>query len=82
MRLTDSRIERNARAGVSSFGANASLGSCALDCNALHLDEELLDGASASFVDLTGNVCGCEGAVVACQAQSSNLAPPNGLLSE
>lgn len=77
-------IEDSARAGISSFGSKVTLTNVKFECNSIELDQE--DGSffgcpdhPASFDDGGGNVCGCDGATVACQPKSSNLAPPDDL---
>ena len=77
-------IEDSARVGVSSFGSNVSLTNVKLECNSIELDQE--DGSfsgcpnhPASFDDGGGNVCGCDGATVARQVKSSDLASPSEL---
>lgn len=74
--VTASRIEGNARAGVSAFGATAAVGTTQLECNAFHLDKETFEASAPAFEDRGGNVCRCQGAEIACQVSSSNLAPP------
>jgi hypothetical protein len=74
--VAGSRIESSARTGVASFGGSVSLGASLLECNAIPLDEETLDGSSSTFTDTGGNQCGCAGALSVCQILSSGLAPP------
>lgn len=76
-----SGIEDSARAGVTTIGSNVSLTSVKFECNLIDLDAE--DGGPSgcpnhpsSFDDAGGNVCGCDGANVACQVKSLNLEPP------
>ena len=75
-----SGIEDSARAGVTTIGSNVSLTSVKFECNLIDLDAE--DGGPSgcpnhpsSFDDAGGNVCGCDGANVACQVKSLNLDP-------
>jgi hypothetical protein len=77
-------IEDSARAGVTTIGSNVSLTSVKFECNLIDLDAE--DGGPSgcpnhpsSFDDAGGNVCGCDGANVACQVKSLNLEPPEPL---
>jgi hypothetical protein len=75
-------IEDSARAGVTTIGSNVSLTNVKFECNSIDLDAE--DGGlsgcpnhPSSFDDKGGNVCGCDGANVACQVKSLNLDPPD-----
>jgi hypothetical protein len=77
-------IEDSARAGVTTIGSNISLTNVKFECNLIDLDAE--DGGlsgcpnhPSSFDDKGGNVCGCDGANVACQVKSLNLDPPDPL---
>jgi parallel beta helix pectate lyase-like protein len=74
-------IAYNARVGVSFFGSNVSLTNVKLECNTIDLEKE--DGSFSgcpnhptSIDDAGGNVCGCDGATVACQTKSFDVAPP------
>lgn len=71
-------IERNVRAGVSGFGASVTLGATLIECNAIDLDSETLNGVATSLVDAGGNVCGCPAAGT-CKSVTANLAPPDSL---
>jgi hypothetical protein len=75
-------IEDSARAGVTTIGSNVSLTNVKFECNLIDLDAE--DGGLSgcpnhpgSLDDEGGNVCGCDGANVACQVKSLNLDPPD-----
>ena len=75
-------IEDSARAGVTTIGSNVSLTNVKFECNLIDLDAE--DGGlsgcpnhPSSFDDKGGNLCGCDGANVACQVKSLNLDPPD-----
>jgi Right handed beta helix region len=77
-------IEDSARAGVTTIGSNLSLTNVKFECNLIDLDAE--DGSltgcpnhPGSFDDKGGNVCGCDGANIACQVKSLNLDPPDPL---
>jgi len=74
--IEGSSVARSKRAGVSSFGGTIALGSSVLECNRFHLDAESSGPALAKFEDRGGNVCGCGGTEVDCQAVTSNLEPP------
>ncbi len=74
--LSGSRLSSAARAGVGVFGSEATLGTTALECNAIHLDAETYDLSEPTLVDLGGNVCGCDGTTVVCKVLSSALEPP------
>jgi hypothetical protein len=77
--LVDSRIESSARAGIASFGASVEVSSSRLECNAIDLDAEPLDGVPASFLDSGDVSCGCEGQERTCSVTSASLAPPEPL---
>jgi hypothetical protein len=74
--ISDSRIADSGRAGVANFGGLATLRNVALECNAIHLDGEVLFGFEHQLEDLGGNACGCAGESVPCTLLSSHLAPP------
>jgi hypothetical protein len=75
-------IEDSARVGITTIGSNVYLTNVKFECNYLNLDAE--DGSFSgcpnhppSFDDKGGNVCGCDGATIACQVSSLNLDPPD-----
>lgn len=77
-------IEESARVGVTTIGSHVSLTNVKFECNLLDLDAE--DGTLSgcpnqppSFDDKGGNVCGCDGATIACQVKSLNIDPPDPL---
>jgi hypothetical protein len=77
-------IEDSARVGVTTIGSHVSLTNVKFECNLLDLDAE--DGTLSgcpnqppSFDDKGGNVCGCDGATIACQVKSLNIDPPDPL---
>ncbi|MBW2458524.1 MAG: right-handed parallel beta-helix repeat-containing protein [Deltaproteobacteria bacterium] len=78
--LIDSRIENAARAGILAFGATVSVGSTVLDCNPIHLDGEVYQGADFTFEDRGANRCGCGDAQATCHVVSSNLTAPEPLV--
>jgi hypothetical protein len=65
-----------ARAGLGLFGAEVQLGTTAFVCNPIHINTEFCGGTEPGLIDLGGNACGCDGAVVDCKALSSQLEPP------
>src|SRR5262249_37305079 len=72
-----SRVARSARAGLSNFSAHVELGNSVLECNAVDIDGETLDGQPPfEFADDTGNICPCADDAEGCLVQSENLAPP------
>jgi hypothetical protein len=73
--VTGSRVERNARAGTAAFRAHAEVGTSIYECNAFDLDSE----GDATFIDLGGNTCGCNGETAPCAIRSSGLEPPEPL---
>jgi hypothetical protein len=75
-------IEDSSRAGLTTIGAHVSLTNVKFECNSINLDAE--DGGFSgcpnqppSIEDNGGNVCGCDGATIACQVYSLNLTPPD-----
>ena len=79
VQIDGARIERVSRAAVSSFGALVRLHDTTLECNPIDLDAETRGGNTPSFENLGGNACGCDGATIACVAQSASLSPPEAL---
>lgn len=77
--IRNTRIAAAARAGVASFSADVVIESSTLECNAIHLDAEHFGVIDAQFRNNGGNVCGCDGMSVPCQALSSGLTPPKGI---
>ena len=77
--ITSARIESSTRCGVGSFGSTVRIGGVALECNAIHLDGEVYDGAMFDFDEGQGELtCGCGGEREdKCKVQSSTLAPPS-----
>ena len=70
------RVESSARAGVAAFGSTVRLDHAELECNTIQLDAEPIGQRPASFADLGGNVCGCQGEHTECQAVTTSLEPP------
>ncbi len=77
--VRNSRLEAAARAGISSFGAQVSLQSSMLLCHPIALNGETFHGFTASFEDLGGNQCTCQGSDPTCKVLSSSIAPPTPL---
>jgi len=80
--LTIARTIVETYGGDIRIGSNVSLTNVKFECNSIDLDAE--DGGlsgcpnhPSSFDDKGGNVCGCDGANVACQVKSLNLDPPD-----
>lgn len=75
-------IEDSARVGLTTIGSNVSLTNVKFECNYINLDAEDggfsgCSGQPPSIYDNGGNVCGCDGATIACQVSSLNLTPPD-----
>ena len=75
-------IEDSARVGLTTIGSNVSLTNVKFECNYINLDAEDggfsgCSGHPPSIYDNGGNVCGCDGATIACQVISLNLTPPD-----
>ncbi|RLB47207.1 MAG: hypothetical protein DRI90_26585, partial [Deltaproteobacteria bacterium] len=76
--VTRATIEGVPRAGVSNFAANVSISGSLLDCNAIDLDGEPIDGIDFVFDDLGGNDCGCGDERGACKVLTTDIGPPLG----
>jgi len=76
LELAHATVEGSTRAGLATFGADVSLGSTILECNAIALDGEVVQGTEFSLENTGSNVCGCSGAVDECHGLSSSLDPP------
>jgi hypothetical protein len=77
--ISSARVESSARCGVGSFGATVRIGGVAFECNAIHIDGELYEGAPFDFEEGDGELtCGC-GSVQEdnCKVQSSSIEPPS-----
>jgi Right handed beta helix region len=69
-------IEDSARAGISNFGSHISVFNLKIECSALDIDIENLNGCDpADFFDGGGLVCGCPDANGSCLGVSSQLTP-------
>ena len=75
LEIARATVRGSARAGIASFGADIFVGESLLDCNAIQLDGESVEGADYSFEDGGGNVCRC-GSEEICKVLSSGLEPP------
>jgi len=76
--VTRATIEGVPRAGVSNFAANVSISGSWLDCNAIDLDGEPIDGIDFVFDDLGGNDCGCGDERSECKVLTTDIGPPLG----
>lgn len=77
LELTRGTVRGNARAGIGSFGASVAVGESLLDCNAIQLDGEEIQGEAFQFEDRGGNVCLCGDMSEQCQVLTSGLRPPS-----
>ena len=78
-RVESSWIEQSARAGVGCFGADVQMIGSRLECNAIDLDGEPLDGTPYEIIDLGQNLCGCGGVEQTCVVKTTSLTPPEPL---
>jgi len=75
--LTQSRVAAATCAGIANFGSDVTLGTALLECSPIQLNAETYDGVAATFVDSSGNDCGCESERATCKAISAGLTPPD-----
>ena len=80
IRVESAWIEQSARAGISCFGANIEVTATRLECNAIHLDGEVLFDTPFQIVDHGQNRCGCGGVEEPCTVKTTSLEPPEPLL--
>jgi hypothetical protein len=74
--LTRATIESVPRAGISNFGATVSLRDTLLECNAIQLDGEPIEGNPFHFSDEGNNDCGCADSREPCKVLTTNIQPP------
>jgi hypothetical protein len=75
--IIDSLIDRSHRAGLANFGAALALADSLLDCSAIDIASEPLDGTQPQFDDQGDNRCGCSKEHTECRAVSTGIEPPN-----
>ena len=74
--IVSSVLSQNQRAGFAIFGGAGRVSATAIECNAISLNADPLDGAQPALEDGGGNHCGCADETEQCRAVSTGLSPP------